>query len=160
MVLEGESGYTVFESKSLGEKLYFYSAPVHVNQWAVGIHVAESLVFARMIKVNRMLFTFIGAEVVVLAGYFPWILFSTRRELIEKQRLADTDVLTGLLNRNCYEKNIVGLSAACKESLTCIYVDVNGLHELNNTRGQNAAGSGKNLTEGIWGKEHLSHWRR
>lgn len=100
--------------------------------------MAESLVFARMIKVNRMLFTFIGAEVVVLAGYFPWILFSTRRELIEKQRLADTDVLTGLLNRNCYEKNIVGLSAACKESLICIYVDVNGLHELNNTRGHGA----------------------
>lgn len=116
----------------------FYSAPVHVNQWAVGIHVPESLVFSRMIKVNRMFFTFIGAEVMVLAGYFLWILFSTRRELIEKQRLADTDVLTGLLNRNCYEKNIVGLPAACNESLTCIYVDVYGLHELNNTRGHGA----------------------
>ncbi|MCI6715730.1 MAG: sensor domain-containing diguanylate cyclase [Lachnospiraceae bacterium] len=138
MALEGASGYTVFESKSFGEKLYFYSSPVGINQWTVGIHVTESLVFARMIRVNRMLFGFISAEVVLLACYFIWILISTRKELVEKQRLADTDLLTGLLNRNCYEKNIAGVPSDCRENLTCIYVDANGLHELNNTKGHAA----------------------
>ncbi|MGN0465416.1 MAG: diguanylate cyclase domain-containing protein [Lachnospiraceae bacterium] len=138
MVLEGESGYSVFVSESIEENLYFYSTPANINQWSVGIHVPESIVFARMKRVNRMLFGFISAEVIVLAGYFVWILLSTRKELMEKQRMADTDLLTGLLNRNCFEKNITRCSSDCKDSLTCIYVDVNGLHELNNTKGHTA----------------------
>ncbi|MGN0707890.1 MAG: diguanylate cyclase domain-containing protein [Faecalibacterium sp.] len=138
MALEGKSGYSVFESKTIGEKLYFYSAPVGVNQWAVGIQVPESLVFAQMIKINRILYGFISAEVIVLAGYFLWILLNTRKELMEKQRLADTDLMTGLLNRNCYENSLAGLALNCTENLTCIYVDVNGLHELNNTKGHSA----------------------
>lgn len=136
--LEGESGYSVFVSKSIGENLYFYSMPADINHWAVGIHVPESLVFEKMINVNRLLFLFIGVEVIVLAGYFLWILFVTRKELSEQKRIADTDVLTGLLNRNCFEKSIEMVPIKCKENVTCIYVDANGLHELNNTKGHEA----------------------
>lgn len=136
--LEGEPGYSVFVSKSLGENLYFYSMPAKINHWVVGIHVPESLVFEKMTNVNRLLVLFMGIEILVLAGYFLWILFVTRKELMEQKRLADTDVLTGLLNRNCFEKSIEGIPAQCKEQVTCIYVDANGLHELNNTKGHKA----------------------
>lgn len=136
--MEGESGYSVFVSKSIGENLYFYSMPSQINNWVVGIHVPESLVFRKMHKVNRLLILFIGAEIFVLAGYFFWILFVTRKEINEQKRIANFDVLTGLLNRNCYEKNIHAFPAECRENLTCIYTDANGLHELNNSKGHEA----------------------
>lgn len=53
--------------------------------------------------------------------------------------MAETDVLSGLLNRNSYEKNLALYPNRCKNSLACIYVDVNGLHELNNSQ-SHAAG--------------------
>lgn len=52
---------------------------------------------------------------------------------IRKQR--DRDVLTGLYNRNRYEWDLSKLYAEYREALTCIYIDVNGLHEKNNTEG-------------------------
>lgn len=52
--------------------------------------------------------------------------------------LSKTDLLTGLRNRNAYEQSLVGYPALCRKGLCCIYVDVNGLHELNNTKGHQA----------------------
>lgn len=49
--------------------------------------------------------------------------------------LSETDLLTGLRNRNSYERNPEKYAAGSNRMLTCIYVDVNGLHELNNTSG-------------------------
>lgn len=74
----------------------------------------------------------------MLTVYFIYILKSTKKELAEKKRLAERDLLTGLLNRNCFESRIDGYASECRTSLTCIYVDVNGLHELNNTQGHAA----------------------
>ncbi|MGN0777808.1 MAG: diguanylate cyclase domain-containing protein [Aristaeellaceae bacterium] len=138
MALEGQSGYSVFVSRSIGENLYFYSTPANINHWAVGIHVPESLVFAKVRQVNGLLMGVIGIQLVVLAGYFLWLLMGTRAELLEKQRLADTDLLTGLRNRNCYERNLEARAFPCRSHLTCIYVDVNGLHDVNNTKGHEA----------------------
>ncbi|MGN0631998.1 MAG: diguanylate cyclase domain-containing protein [Ruminococcus sp.] len=146
--LKGESGYSVFLSKTIGENLYFYSYPADVNNWCVGIHVPESLVFDIARQVNVLLFGFISIEVFMLAGYFIWLLRSTKTELIEKQKLADTDLLTGLLNRNCYETSITECKFNCRKNLTCIYVDANGLHELNDTKGHEAGD--KMLKEIAW----------
>lgn len=52
--------------------------------------------------------------------------------------LSETDLLTGLRNRNSYEENLSSYPFRSKKSLTCIYLDANGLHELNNTRGHKA----------------------
>lgn len=52
--------------------------------------------------------------------------------------LSETDLLTGLCNRNSYEQKLETYSSMCNQVLSCIYVDVNGLHELNNTRGHAA----------------------
>lgn len=49
--------------------------------------------------------------------------------------LSETDLLTGLLNRNSYERNLEVYSSMCNQVIACIYVDVNGLHEINNTKG-------------------------
>lgn len=52
--------------------------------------------------------------------------------------MSETDQLTGLNNRNCYEWRLETYPEMCQKSLCCIYIDVNGLHELNNTEGHKA----------------------
>ena len=51
------------------------------------------------------------------------------------RRFANYDILTGMQNRNAYEDNHKLWAQKCSLSLSCIYVDVNGLHEMNNTSG-------------------------
>ena len=45
------------------------------------------------------------------------------------------DLLTGIKNRNCYESELRTMPLMCKSLLSCVFADVNGLHELNNTKG-------------------------
>ena len=52
--------------------------------------------------------------------------------------MAENDQLTGLKNRNSYEQKLQNSSILEASSLYCVYVDVNGLHELNNTQGHAA----------------------
>ena len=52
--------------------------------------------------------------------------------------MSETDQLTGLNNRNSYEWRLETYPKLCKKSICCIYIDVNGLHQLNNTQGHKA----------------------
>lgn len=52
--------------------------------------------------------------------------------------LSETDLLTGLNNRNSFERMIKNYPNSIESSLSCIYADANGLHELNNTKGHEA----------------------
>lgn len=52
--------------------------------------------------------------------------------------LSEVDLLTGLKNRNAFENNLQIYSMIAENNLTCIYIDVNGLHELNNSKGHAA----------------------
>ena len=49
--------------------------------------------------------------------------------------MSETDQLTGLKNRNSFEWNLEKYSESDKEQIACVYIDVNGLHEINNTHG-------------------------
>lgn len=51
------------------------------------------------------------------------------------QEQGDRDTLTGMYNRNRYERDLPVLFSRYQSSLTCIYIDVNGLREMNNTKG-------------------------
>ena len=135
---EGQAGYCSFESKSIGEDLYFYYEPVAVSNWSVALSVPESLAFAGAKRMNALLIGFNALEMLLLGAYFLWLMGATKRELAEKQKLAERDMLTGLLNRNSYEKNVLEYPGRCRESVTCIYVDVNGLHTLNDSKGHAA----------------------
>lgn len=54
------------------------------------------------------------------------------------KEMGENDLLTGLLNRNSYQKRIQEYPKQYKKSLACIYADANGLHELNNSQGHEA----------------------
>ncbi len=51
------------------------------------------------------------------------------------QEQGERDALTGMFNRNRYERDLPELFDKYQEALTCIYIDVNGLREMNNTKG-------------------------
>lgn len=52
--------------------------------------------------------------------------------------ISQTDLLTGVKNRNHYENQLQKYPAMCKSNLICVYGDVNGLHEMNNRYGHPA----------------------
>ena len=81
--------------------------------------------------------------------------FSIRHKLLG---IAETDLNVGLKNRNAYESQMRDYPMHCSSTLSCVYLDVNGLHELNNTRGH-AAGDEMLKTvaakvRDIFGKEY------
>lgn len=51
------------------------------------------------------------------------------------QEQGNRDALTGLYNRNRYERDLPRIYAEHKDALSCVYIDVNGLHEMNNASG-------------------------
>ena len=57
------------------------------------------------------------------------------KSYMEIQEQGDRDALTGLYNRNRYERDLPAIYAEHRASLACVYIDVNGLHEKNNTEG-------------------------
>lgn len=50
-------------------------------------------------------------------------------------QMGEVDSLTGLKNRNAYQKDLEVYDSCSSRQLCCIYVDANGLHDLNNTYG-------------------------
>jgi diguanylate cyclase (GGDEF)-like protein len=54
------------------------------------------------------------------------------------QEIGRVDRLTKLNNRNAYEIDLYRISKRCHHMLGCVYIDVNGLHEVNNTKGHEA----------------------
>lgn len=56
----------------------------------------------------------------------------------QTKEISRIDQLTNVQNRNAYELDLFSISQRFKRFLTCIYIDVNGLHELNNTKGHEA----------------------
>ncbi len=83
--------------------------------------------------------------------------------------LSETDSLTGVKNRNSYEKTQKEYALKSDQILACVYIDVNGLHEMNNMYGHNMGDKmlqfvatamekefGKNNTFRIGGDEFVS----
>ena len=54
------------------------------------------------------------------------------------ERMGIIDALTGLRNRNCYEYSLENYAGKSEDLLCCLYMDANGLHEINNTLGHAA----------------------
>lgn len=83
--------------------------------------------------------------------------------------LSETDSLTGVKNRNSYEKTQKEYALKSDQILACVYIDVNGLHEMNNMYGHSMGDKmlqfvattmekefGKNNTFRIGGDEFVS----
>lgn len=72
--------------------------------------------------------------------------------------MAEMDQLSHVKNRNCYIAHLYDYTKESKKSLACIYIDVNGLHDLNNNNGHEAGDHMLQFVAGkikdIFGLEH------
>ena len=62
------------------------------------------------------------------------------------------DTTTGLLNRNAYNSYVDMFDDKSVKSIACVYIDVNGLHEYNNTYGHQAGDKMLTIVAGIMKK--------
>lgn len=137
-MLHGRSGDMRSVSATTGDVLYMHYEPVGINNWSVTIGVSEADALAGLRTGVRILYLMaLIAGVVLLAymAYVAWYLASSRRSVYAQ---SITDQGTGLMNRRAYEKYLCESEDHVFASATCIYIDANGLHEINNERGHEA----------------------
>lgn len=62
------------------------------------------------------------------------------------RKMGIIDSLTGLFNRNCFERTIENLDKNEYRNVACVYIDANGLHNINNRFGHEA---GDNMLKAV-----------
>ncbi len=122
--------------------LFFYR-PVYMILLTLAVEVVYFVLAARIKAAPAALMDlwnslFFGSISLLLSVYQMRVKFQLIQEKRKTRQLSETDLLTGVRNRNSFETGRGGYAERCRESLTCVFVDVNGLHELNDTQGHEA----------------------
>ena len=123
--------------------LLFYDRPVRLSA-LIAADVAAFCVIALCVKQPAAAETDVWNMVtfgVVAAATTVFIMSIKIRTLAQSRQIeymSQTDLLTGLKNRNYYEKQLQNYPKMCRLNLICVYGDVNGLHEVNNKQGHSA----------------------
>lgn len=136
-ILEGRKGYSVFRSEAANEDLYMCYLPFIIEDWEMVVFVPESAVFSAVEPVRSGMYKLVAATIIIILIYFIWLVREIRASISEAEHKANIDVLTGLPNRNRFEAYLKKLENS-KDRVICLYIDANGLHELNNTKGHYA----------------------
>ena len=123
--------------------LLFYDRPVRL----CALILADVAVFCGMVlclKNPEVVATDIWNMVTfgIVAAVTTVFIMSVKMRALAQSRqieyLSQTDLLTGLKNRNYYESRLQKYPEMCTSNLICVYGDVNGLHEMNNRQGHQA----------------------
>ena len=123
--------------------LLFYDRPVRLTAMiaAVVVIFCEMVIHVKAPDVaetdiwNMITFGVVAAATTV---------FSMRlkiRALVQSRQIeymSQTDLLTGVKNRNHYEYRVTTYPEIYTSNVICVYADVNGLHEMNNRNGHPA----------------------
>lgn len=133
-----ENGDLAFVSKTRGMVLYLHYEPVGVNHWSAVIGIPEEVALERTHTIVKSLYIMAAIIFVVLVLFTAAIVFFLLRINREVYRMGTTDEGTGLLNRSAYEAYLRDNHKKLLPSAACIYIDANGLHELNNQQGHAA----------------------
>lgn len=136
-ILGGKKGYSVFDTDSSGERIYMCYLPFEIENWEMVAFVPESTVFRAVAPIRKGIYMLIVIVVVIMLFYALWLTREIRLSIAETEHRANIDALTGLQNRNRYELYLKELETA-KDNVTCLFIDANGLHDLNNSRGHYA----------------------
>ncbi len=123
--------------------LLFYDRPIRLSA-LIAVDVA---VFCAMVLCSKQpevaetdvwnMVTF-GIVAVVTTLFIMSIKIRALAQSRQIEYISQTDLLTGLKNRNHYENQLQKYPQMCASNLICVYGDVNGLHELNNRLGHPA----------------------
>lgn len=134
----GIGGDMCIVSRSTGLTLYLHYEPVGINNWSVVLGVSEQDALAGtrgVVKILYLMSVIVGAILLSYLAYISWYLISARRSAF---RMSVTDQVTGLFNRSAFEKYLNESEPHTFSHTVCVYIDVNGLHELNNKHGHEA----------------------
>lgn len=143
--LNGETGLGTYYW--LGGLCYVFYKPVPSTGWVLLAGMREE----ELAAMTRSAFYSAASEgpvlglclllvVMLTTLIIYWIISSMKQTVAINEKLkeiANHDSLTGLMNRNSYHAALEMLTADSR-SWICIYLDVNGLHELNNHLGHQA----------------------
>lgn len=134
----GVSGNLSTVSQTVGKPVLMHYEPVGVNNWTVCVGVTKDVALASTQSCVNDLYWMAFIVGVTLLGYMllvtSYLLTANRRVY----QASVTDQATGLLNRTAYNDFLLQSSNRLMPQACCIYVDVNGLHELNNRKGHAA----------------------
>ncbi len=133
-ILDGKKGYSVFGSETASDKMYMCHLPFSIEDWEMVVLVPEEAVFSSVAPVRSGMYMLFGAVALIMLIYVAWLIREIRISIAEAEKRANIDVLTDLPNRNRYEAYLKTLEGSA-EKLVCLFIDANGLHELNNTKG-------------------------
>lgn len=139
-----ETGAVGFVSQTTGKNIYMYYTPVHMFDWQLLIFATDDVIFSGLL-VTRRLITIAGiAEALLILLYLAWNLRVVRQlersndEIqLQKERLeflSYTDVLTSVYNRHKYSEMLSELRQSELEKVGIVYIDLNGLKEINDTQ--------------------------
>lgn len=137
-IRNGVEGNFVFTSTIAKEYFYMHYMPVKENDWMIVLSVPESVAFANARKVNSSTSFFLFVLFAIILLYLSTLILLWGRRMKEMKKMGTIDATTGLLNRNCYQDSLLVFDKEKNETVVCLFVDVNGLHEVNNTEGHEA----------------------
>lgn len=118
-----------------------FTMPPILNILNVAFFDTIFIVLCRMLESNRPMVVdivdcvFFGVVSCIISTFMATSLYQNFVSSSKLREMANQDVLTGMQSRNSYEEGRPEWARRCTLSLSCVYVDVNGLHELNNTQG-------------------------
>ena len=138
-ILGGGTGFRTVNVKMPGEKgkptTYFASyKPLELEKWEMLVMVSEEDVFESTQSLSSSLYLLLICMGSLFVLYLVLMVIAYRHSVERAEVRANVDVLTGLRNRNLFEQFCLSYEDSTN-GLVCIYIDANGLHELNNTRG-------------------------
>ncbi len=120
--------------------LLFYDRPARVSA-LIAADVAAFCVIVLCVKQPEVAETDVwnmvtfGVVAVVTTAFIMHIKIRALAQSNQIEYMSQTDLLTGLKNRNFYENQLQNYPKMYRSTLICVYGDVNGLHEVNNRLG-------------------------
>lgn len=128
----GKNGYMAFPIE--GELTFACYLPMETPDWEIIFFVGSDKTLAASDRMKKNFHMFLIEEGIVFLVFMAWIIYFNRTAVRNTEKSANSDTLTDLPNRNMYE-----IYCRRKEDdpsdLACIYIDVNSLHEINNSQG-------------------------
>lgn len=137
-MIDGLSGDISSISKTTGQILYMHYEPVNINHWSVTLGATKETALAGTRSCTQSLYLMAVIIAVTLIVYILLVVFYLTFANRSIYQMSITDQATQLLNRSAYEKYLLDNQYRCFHAVSCIYIDANGLHEINNRLGHKA----------------------
>lgn len=90
---------------------------------------------ARIIQIDMLNGIIYGCISIIASTYVMHMMMQNFITCSRLRYVAENDQTTGLRNRNAFEREQNDIPGRCRRTLSCVYMDINGLHELNNAMG-------------------------